>query len=276
MSNTLVRAISGTVFVIVMVACLTLNKFLFAAMIITIMVIMLLEYYKISMGNSYNFSKALAIISAVFLFLLLFMMQAYHLQIRFVALAMVPVFLVMVNSIYIKDKSEYDKLSNIYSGLLYIAIPLALSNLIAFDKAGNFSGLLLIDFFVIIWCSDVGAYSFGKALGKKFPKKLFESVSPHKTWVGFFGGLFSAILAAVVLYETKILRFPFVHCMILAVVMSIAGVYGDLYESQWKRFYGIKDSGKIIPGHGGMLDRFDSTLMAMPFGAIYLAIFDLL
>ncbi|MCI5718876.1 MAG: phosphatidate cytidylyltransferase [Candidatus Cryptobacteroides sp.] len=276
MNNTTVRAISGTVFVILMVLCLSFNKFLFAAMVITIMVFMLLEYYRISMGNSYAFSKVLAILSAVFLFVLLFVMQAYHLQLRFVALAMVPVFIVMINSIYLKDKSEYDKLSNIYTGLLYIAIPLALSNLIAFDKAGNFSGLLLIDFFVIIWCSDVGAFTFGKLLGKKFPKKLFESVSPHKTWVGFFGGLFSSVLAAFVLYETGILRFPLIHCLILSVIMSVAGVYGDLFESQWKRFYGVKDSGNIIPGHGGMLDRFDSTLMAMPFGAIYLAIFDLL
>ncbi len=264
MNNTTVRAISGTVFVILMVLCLSFNKFLFAAMVITIMVFMLLEYYRISMGNSYAFSKVLAILSAVFLFVLLFVMQAYHLQLRFVALAMVPVFIVMINSIYLKD------------GLLYIAIPLALSNLIAFDKAGNFSGLLLIDFFVIIWCSDVGAFTFGKLLGKKFPKKLFESVSPHKTWVGFFGGLFSSVLAAFVLYETGILRFPLIHCLILSVIMSVAGVYGDLFESQWKRFYGVKDSGNIIPGHGGMLDRFDSTLMAMPFGAIYLAIFDLL
>lgn len=276
MNNTTVRAISGTVFVILMVLCLSFNKFLFAAMVITIMVFMLLEYYRISMGNSYTFSKVLAILSAVFLFVLLFVMQAYHLQLRFVALAMVPVFIVMINSIYLKDKSEYDKLSNIYTGILYIAIPLALSNLIAFDKAGNFSGLLLIDFFVIIWCSDVGAFTFGKLLGKMFPKKLFESVSPHKTWVGFFGGLFSSVLAAFVLYETGILRFPLIHCLILSVIMSVAGVYGDLFESQWKRFYGVKDSGNIIPGHGGMLDRFDSTLMAMPFGAIYLAIFDLL
>lgn len=276
MSNTLLRTISGTVFVIVMVVCLAFNKFLFAAMILTIMTIMLIEYYNVSMGDSYTFSKVLAIISGIFLFVMLFLQRAYGLQIRFVALCIIPLFVVMVNSLFIKDRSEYDKLSNIYSGLLYIAVPLSLSNLIAFDKAENFSGLLLIDFFVIIWCSDIGAYTFGNLLGKKFPKKLFESVSPHKTWVGFFGGLALAVISAIVLYFTGLLRFPFVHCIILSVIMSISGVFGDLYESQWKRFYGVKDSGKIIPGHGGMLDRFDSTLMAMPCGAIYLAIFDLL
>ena len=151
-----------------------------------------------------------------------------------------------------------------------------IGNLIAFDKAGNFSGDLLLCFFIIIWCSDVGAFTFGLSLGKRFPKKLFPSVSPKKTWVGFIGGFISAVLAAFVLYEVKILKFPLVHCLILAMVMAVSAVYGDLFESQWKRVYGVKDSGNIIPGHGGLLDRFDSTLMAMPFGAIYLALFDLL
>ena len=148
--------------------------------------------------------------------------------------------------------------------------------MIAFDKAGNFSGDLLLCFFIIIWCADVGAFTFGLSLGKRFPKKLFPSVSPKKTWVGFIGGFISAVLAAFVLYEVKILKFPLVHCLILAMVMAVSAVYGDLFESQWKRVYGVKDSGNIIPGHGGLLDRFDSTLMAMPFGAIYLALFDLL
>ncbi len=276
MNNVLLRAISGTVFVLVMLTCLMFNKFLFAGMVVLIMVLMLVEFYRITMGRSYRFSKFLAILAGIFLFGILFATSAYHLPLRFVALSMIPVFIVMVNSLYIEDKEEYGKLSNIYTGLLYIAVPLALSNLIAFDKSGNFSGLLLICFFVIIWCADVGAFAIGNALGKRFPKKLFPEVSPHKTWVGFIGGLVCSVFAAFLLYRFGILRFPLMHSLILSVVMNIAGVYGDLYESQWKRFYGVKDSGNIIPGHGGVLDRFDSTLMAMPFGAIYLAIFDLL
>lgn len=276
MNNVIVRTISGTVFVLVMLACLMFNKFLFAGMVVLIMVLMLVEFYHITMGRSYRYSKFLAILAGIFLFGILFATTAYHLPMRFVALSMIPAFIVMVNSLYIKDKEEYGKLSNIYTGLLYIAVPLALSNLIAFDKSGNFSGLLLICFFVIIWCADVGAFAFGNALGKRFPKKLFPEVSPKKTWVGFIGGLVCSVLSAFLLYQFGILRFPLMHSLILSVVMNIAGVYGDLYESQWKRVYGVKDSGNIIPGHGGVLDRFDSTLMAMPFGAIYLAIFDLL
>ncbi len=276
MNNVVVRSISGVVFILAMLACLMFNKFLFAGLIIFVMSVMLLEFYHITMGDSYKFSKILAIIAAIILFGILFSVASYHVPIKFVTLSMVPLFIVMINSLYVKDKEEYGKFSNIYTGLLYIAVPIALSNLIAFDKAGNFSGNLLLCFFIIIWCSDVGAFAFGITLGKFFPKKLFPTVSPKKTWVGFIGGLVSSVLAAIALYEFHILKFPPIHCLILSLIMSVTGVYGDLYESQWKRVYGVKDSGKIIPGHGGFLDRFDSTLMAMPFGAIYLAIFDLL
>ena len=123
------------------------------------------------------------------------------------------------------------------------------------------------------WGTDTFAYFTGVALGKH---KIVPHISPKKTWIGFIGGVAMSVLAAFVLYEVGILKFPLIHSLILALIMSVAGVYGDLYESQWKRVFGVKDSGNIIPGHGGLLDRFDSTLMAMPFGAIYLAIFDLL
>lgn len=276
MHNVIVRSISGVVFIILMIACLLFNKFLFAGLVMFIMAGMLSEFYNITMGKTYTFSKVLAILAGITLFALMFAWSCYHIPIRMIGLAIIPLFIIMINSLYVKDKEEYGKFSNIYTGLLYIAVPLALSNLIAFDKAGNFSGYLLLCFFIIIWCCDVGAFTFGITLGRFFPAKLFPSVSPKKTWVGFFGGLVTSVLSAFILCKVGLLKFPLAHSMILALIMSIASVYGDLYESQWKRVYGVKDSGKIIPGHGGLLDRFDSTLMAMPLGALYLAVFDLL
>jgi phosphatidate cytidylyltransferase len=276
MNNVTVRTLSGIGFIVVMLACLLLNKFSFAALIIFIMAGMMTEFYKLTMGTLYRFSRILAISAGVILFILIFLAVVYRLPIRFVSLALPPVFVVMINSLYVKDKTEFGKFSNIYTGLLYIAVPLALSNLIAFDRDGNLNGLLLICFFIIIWCSDIGAFVFGITLGNKFGKKLFPSISPKKSWVGFWGGMFTAVLASVVLYFTGLLVFPFVHCVILAILMDVAGVYGDLFESQWKRYYNVKDSGNIIPGHGGLLDRFDSTLLAVPVGAIYLVVMDLL
>lgn len=275
MTNVTLRTISGVGFIAVMLACLLLNKFLFTALIIFIMIGMMAEFYKFTMGDSYEFSRILAIIAGVVLFCLIFLAEVYAIPFAFVSLALIPVFIVMVNSLYVRDKTDFGKFSNIYTGLLYIAIPLALSNLIAIQD-GELNGMLLVCFFIIIWCSDVGAFVAGITLGQKYGKKLFPSISPKKSWMGFWGGLATAILASLVLNLTGMLEIPIIHSIVLAIVMDVAGVYGDLFESQWKRYYNVKDSGNLIPGHGGLLDRFDSTLFAVPVGAIYMVIMNLL
>ncbi len=258
-----------------MLACLLWSQWLFGALVIFMMIGMMSEFFTITMGDRYKVSRALAILAGVVLFTLIYLVAAYQMPVKYVALSIVPVIVVMINSLYVEDKTDYAKFSNLYTGLIYIAVPLALSNLVAF-RNGHFSGMLLVSFFVLIWSSDIGAYIFGMALGQKYGKKLFPSVSPKKTWIGYWGGMFFAIMAAHILNLTGMLSLPMLHSVILAIVMHVAGVYGDLFESQWKRIYGIKDSGTIIPGHGGLLDRFDSTLLAMPVGALYLSLFDLL
>ncbi len=275
MKNVTIRTISGIGFVLVMLACLLWSQWLFGALVIFMMVGMMSEFYTITMGDRYKVSRALAILAGVILFSLIYLVAAYRMPVKYVALSIVPVMVVMINSLYVEDKTDYSKFSNLYTGLIYIAVPLALSNLVAF-RDGHFSGMLLVSFFVLIWSSDIGAYIFGMALGQKYGKKLFPSVSPKKTWIGYWGGMLFSILAAHILNLTGMLSIPMFHSVMLAIVMHVAGVYGDLFESQWKRINGIKDSGTIIPGHGGLLDRFDSTLLAMPVGALYLSLFDLL
>ena len=275
MTNTAVRTLSGTGFVILMLFCLLFSQYTFGVLVLLIMVGMMVEFYRMTMGDSYMIARILAIVSAVALFTLIYCFVCFGMPLKFVSLAFAPIFLIMINSLYVKDKSEFGRFSNLYTAFLYIAAPMVLSNLVVF-RHGHYSGILLVCFFIIIWASDIGAYAFGITLGKKFPKKLFETISPKKTWVGYWGGMVMSVAAAAVLYATGLMNFPLIHCLVLAVIMHIAGVWGDLFESQWKRFFGVKDSGNIIPGHGGLLDRFDSTLMAMPIGAIYLAVFNLL
>lgn len=277
MNGTVVRTLSGIGFVAVTLACLLLNQYLFAAYVIAIMIAMMAEFYRMPFGREkYRFIRALAILSGVVLFCLIFARPAFGMPARYTALAIIPALLVMVSSIFIRDKSEFDKLSIIYTGMFYIAVPLSLSNLLVF-RSGSFSGLLILCFFLIIWASDVGAYIFGMAFGQRpGSKKLCPDISPKKSWIGFWGGMLFAVLAALILHWTGLLEAGILHCIVLAVLMDIAGVAGDLFESLWKRHYGVKDSGNIIPGHGGALDRFDSTLFAIPFGALYLALFNLI
>lgn len=275
MNNSIVRTLSGTVLIVLVASCLLINQYLFAAFALFMLCTMLAEFFKMTMGDKYRFSRLLGIIAGAVTFILAFLKGAFDIELKYLCLALVPVFVIMLNSLLEKDKSQFFKFAYIYTGLVYIVVPLTLSNLIVF-RNGSFSGLLLLCFFIIIWGSDVGGYVFGMALGQKYGKKLCPEISPKKSWIGFWGGLVFAILATILLHVTGLLRIPFGHGVILAMIMHVGGVVGDLFESQWKRCCGIKDSGNVIPGHGGMLDRFDSTLVAMPLGALYLSLVNLI
>lgn len=276
MNNFIIRTISGLGFGIIMLAALLTNKYVFGVVMLVSLVIMMREFLQMTCGKNYWFSQILSILAGATLFTLTYFYKGFNVPGRFVILAFVPVFILMINSLYVKDKSRFDKFSNLYTALIYIAVPWSLLNFAVFTPSGEFSGMMLLCFFAIIWGTDVGAYMFGITLGQKYGKKLFPSISPKKSWIGFWGGLLTSVLVAVVLHYVGLFNFDLLHCIIMAVLLCITGVYGDLIESQWKRHYEVKDSGNLIPGHGGLLDRFDSALIAIPIGIIYLVMINVL
>lgn len=276
MKNFITRTISGVGFVAIMLAALLTNKYIFGILMLLSLVIMMREFLKMTCGKNYWFSQILSILAGATLFTLIYLYKGFNFPGRLVILAFIPVFILMINSLYVKDKSRFDKFSNLYTAILYIAVPWSLLNFAVFDAAGSFDGIMLLCFFFIIWGTDVGAYLFGITLGQKYGKKLFPSISPKKSWIGFWGGLFMAVVVAVVLNLLGLFRFDMIHCILMSLLLAVAGVYGDLIESQWKRHYEVKDSGTLIPGHGGLLDRFDSALIAIPIGIIYLVILNVL
>lgn len=276
MNNFVKRTLSAIGFAAVMLAALLTNKFVFGFVMLLSLVVMMKEFLQMTCGSEYRCSQALSIFAGAVLFLLVFLYNGFNLPGRFIILAMVPVFVLMINSLYLKDKKDFHKFANLYTSILYIAVPWSLFNFAAFSADSQFNGILLLSFFGIVWASDVGAYVFGITLGQKYGKKLFPSISPKKSWIGFWGGILTAVLVAVILHRCDILNFSMLHSMILAVLINIASVYGDLIESQWKRYYNVKDSSNLIPGHGGLLDRFDSALVAIPVGVIYLVVNNLL
>ena len=276
MKNFFVRTISGVAFAGVMLASMLTNKYMFGIVMLLSLVIMMREFLKMTCGSNYWFSQILSILAGATLFILIYLFKGFNFPGRLVILAFVPVFILMINSLYVKDKSRFDKFSNLYAALLYIAVPWSMLNFAVFNGNGEFNGTLLLCFFAIIWGTDVGAYLFGITLGQKYGKKLFPSISPKKSWIGFWGGVFTSVLTAVALHYAGIFCFDLIHCVIMALLLCVAGVYGDLIESQWKRHYEVKDSGNIIPGHGGLLDRFDSALIAIPIGIIYLVVINIL
>ena len=276
MTNFIKRTLSSIAFVGIMLAALLLNKIVFGVIMAFALVVMMKEFLIMTCGKNYWFSQILSIFSGLSLFVLVFLFKGFGLPGRLVVLVFIPVFILMINSLYVKDKSRFDKFSNLYTAILYIAVPWSLLNFAVFSPTGEFNGILLLSFFCIIWGSDVGAYLFGITLGQKYGKKLFPSISPKKSWIGFWGGLAVSIGIAVGLKYLGLLPFDLLHCVCMAILLDVTGVYGDLIESQWKRHYDVKDSGNIIPGHGGLLDRFDSALIAIPVGIIYLVAWNVL
>lgn len=194
-------------------------------------------------------------------------------------LFLIPVMLIiMVIELYRKQDKPFDSLAHTFFSVLYTALPFSMFPFAAFSRDGLssllphegiiFSPGIIIGFFILIWANDTGAYLTGVTIGKH---KLFERISPKKSWEGFFGGLFASILAAWLLsgWLGVVDRS---HWLIVAAIVSIVGTYGDLIESMLKRSMGVKDSGTIMPGHGGFLDRFDSAIISFPLVYLFITL----
>ena len=276
MNNFAVRTISSVVFGAVMVAGLYFSEIAFGALFLIIMLIAMREFYTMAMGSLYALEQRLAMFSAAIFFTTVLMYLQGNLDRQWILLGVLPLLFIPICLIFKKQRMEFGRVAYIYTGLVYIALPLCLSPFVAFGGY-LFNGVNLLSIFIVIWLCDVGAYCIGTALGQKpDSKKLAPDISPKKSWWGFWGGVFFGILAAVVLHFVHWMPFNLVHCIALGAIISVAAVCGDLFESLWKRYFGVKDSGNIIPGHGGMLDRFDSSLMAIPAALLYMVIFGLI
>lgn len=182
----------------------------------------------------------------------------------------------MVSELYLKQEDPVNDWAYTMMSQLYIALPFSLLNVLAFqsDAEGiHFVWSVPLSVFIFLWINDAGAYICGSLLGKH---KLFPRISPGKSWEGSIGGGILVMIVAVLVwylleqYEQNALGLSVVEWIGLGLVIVIFGTWGDLVESLFKRTLGIKDSGSILPGHGGMLDRFDSSLLAIPAAVIYL------
>jgi len=194
-------------------------------------------------------------------------------------LVLIPMMLIMmVIELYRKQEKPFDSLAHTFFSVLYTAIPFSMFPFSAFLRTGLnsilphenivFSPGIIIGFFLLLWANDTGAYLSGISMGKH---KLMERISPKKTWEGFFGGMIAAALAAWLL-SGWLGVVDTVHWVIIALIISIAGTYGDLVESMLKRSIGVKDSGTIMPGHGGFLDRFDSAIISFPLVYLFISL----
>jgi len=195
-------------------------------------------------------------------------------------LVLIPMMLLMmVAELYRRQDKPFDSLAHTFFSVLYTAVPFSMFPFSAFSRTGLnsilphdkiiFSPGIIIGFFILIWANDTGAYLTGMSFGSH---KLMERISPKKTWEGLIGGI---IIASVVAWFLSgwLGVVDKIHWVVIALIVSFAGTYGDLVESMLKRSTGVKDSGTIMPGHGGFLDRFDSTIVSFPLVYLFISLF---
>lgn len=178
-------------------------------------------------------------------------------------------FLLFIFELYKNDTQPFQQIAIQFLGIIYVAIPFSLYHLIVQYPIGgvaNFEPWLLVGIFILIWSNDTFAYLFGVTFGKH---RLFERISPKKTWEGTAGGAISTFFIAWLL-GTYIHAFNLNTWFILAAIVVPSAIFGDLVESMFKRSLNVKDSGNIMPGHGGVLDRFDAANFALPFIIFYI------
>jgi phosphatidate cytidylyltransferase len=185
---------------------------------------------------------------------------------------LVTIIYLLVTELYSKQPDPINNWAYTMLSQMYIALPFSLINVLAFTSTPDgrvmFNTILPLSVFIFLWTNDTGAYCVGSLLGRH---KLFPRISPGKSWEGSVGGsLFVLAAAWAISYFLDGAILTTIQWLGLGLVVAVFGTWGDLVESLFKRTLGIKDSGNILPGHGGMLDRFDSSLIAIPAAVVYL------
>ena len=260
----LTRALSGAIFVVVLICASYLSPYSLFGIYFLFVLIGSWEYLKI-LDNKSNISPnvLLGIFNSLLAFIALTAKPIFNISpVPFIATLIIGVFIVPLIELYSKKEDPFSNITHTLFPILYLAVPFGLLILANSETYENvFESELILGFYFILWSNDTGAYLTGKAFGKH---KLFERISPNKTWEGSIGGATLAIGVSI-LTGYFFTSLPLWQWVVIGLIISIFGSMGDLVESLFKRSMGVKDSGKIMPGHGGILDRFDGLLIAAPF-----------
>ncbi len=250
-----------------MLAAIWFHEVTLLALILFIMVLALAEFFTLNRQPGGLWVKIISIFAGAVILVISFLTAA-GLTSPVILLADIGILLILQAYLLFRDPGKFMETWVLTtSGLVYVLVPLSLIPFICFLN-GHYDYRLMFGFFILLWTYDSFAYITGILIGKH---RIFPSISPKKSWEGFAGGLlFSMSMAYVVSLVYPVLSFP--EWIGVAFIIVVTGTLGDFIESAMKRNAGVKDSGKFLPGHGGILDRFDSVLFSVPFVYLYLAL----
>ena len=275
MTNFWARTITGLSMVFILLATMAINYWFFAAAFLLVTILGLWEFYSLLSSKSSHPQKIFGTVAGALIYIVItladfipiFSDLPSHTHIPYL-IFIVLFFLPFIFEIYRKKPHPMINVALTITGIIYIAVPLALLNLLNGPDAYRIwhFPVILVGFFLLTWFYDTGAYLYGKQFGKH---KFFERVSPKKTWEGIVAGTIIALATAVGLNYLAP-EIQLVDWFVMAILIAVFGTFGDLIESLFKRSLRIKDSGSILPGHGGILDRFDAIFLSVPFVFLYL------
>lgn len=263
------RILAGSFGAIVVVNAIYWSEWSYFVLFFLICLFAQQEFYKLLIADKKRPNDIFGTVIGLVIYTLVFFIEKRYLSPKYY-MALLPLCaFVFIYELYYSKKKPFNNVAYTFLGILYVAMPFSMLVSAGF-VTGEYSWQIMMGILLLLWGSDTGAYFAGKNFGKT---KLFPRVSPGKTWEGTFGGAALSLITAYVvsLFFTDL---PMWKWLTLSVIIVVAGSYGDLIESSFKRSLEIKDSGSAIPGHGGFLDRFDGLLLSAPFVVTFLELFN--
>ena len=274
MKNLIIRALTGIIFVVVLVSAICIHPIFFLILFCIITGLTLWEFGGlVKHYENANLQRAVNVLGGVYLFIATFVYTNGLTDGKIFLPYLLFIMLTMIAELYYKAPNPINNWAFTLFAQVYCAGSFSMLNFIGAEPGTpgvmSYTPLFIMAIFIFVWLDDTGAYLVGSLIGKR---KLFERISPKKSWEGFFGGLI-LVLASSQAFAWFAPEISQMNWLGLAATVVLFGTWGDLIESLLKRTLGVKDSGNVLPGHGGMLDRFDSVMLAVPASYIYIDLF---
>ena len=274
MKNLIIRALTGIIFVVVLISAIYIHPIFFLILFCIITGLPLWEFGGlVKHYENANLQRTVNVLGGVYLFIATFVYANGLTDGKIFLPYLLFIMLTMIAELYYKAPNPINNWAFTLFAQVYCAGSFSILNFIGAEPGTpgvmSYTPLFIMAIFIFVWLDDTGAYLVGSLIGKH---KLFERISPKKSWEGFFGGLILSLASsqAFAWFAPEINRMNWLG---LAATVVLFGTWGDLIESLLKRTLGVKDSGNVLPGHGGMLDRFDSVMLAVPASYIYIELF---
>jgi phosphatidate cytidylyltransferase len=264
------RSLTGALLLAAIIGSIVLGMYSYALCIVALIVFSMIEFYAIMKKMGYTPQVVPGIIAGVALFGISFLISQHRVDLRYLLLLVPLVASFFIVELYKKHSLPLQNVAVTLVGLVYVAVPFSMCNFLVFNQFNHYQyafGLILA-LFGFNWTNDTGAYLFGITLGRH---RLFERISPKKSWEGACGGV-ACVVAISFLFAYLMPYISLLNWIVLGLLVCVFGIYGDLIESLLKRSAGVKDSGTLLPGHGGFLDRFDAVIFSIPPFFAYLVL----